>query len=428
MMQSPGTAVRQLDAPPATGAERTLTFGVIVAALGYFVDIYDLVLFSIVRVQCLKAIGITDPQALLDKGTLLLNVQMVGMLVGGIAWGVLGDRRGRVSILFGSILLYSIANLLNGFANTFNQFLALRFIAGVGLAGELGAGITLVAETLPAAKRGYGAAIVAGFGVLGAVLANKIAEVYDWRAAYIIGGVLGLALLVMRAGALESGLFKRALAAEQSATGSVGRGNFLRLFTDPARCWRYLCCIFAGLPLWYMVGILMTLSPELATQLGVEGKVTAGRAITYCYLGIAAGDFLSGVLSQILGTRKRVILAFQLMLAACVVAYFSARGVSLFTFYAICSAMGFAGGYWAVLLLMSAEQFGTNLRATAATTVPNFIRGALPLLSLLFASLKPSLGLTGSAAATGALCLALALLALTQLAETSGRELDFLEH
>ncbi len=426
MMQPPGTAAKQGDARAVSG-DRTLTLGVIVAALGYFVDIYDLVLFSIVRVPCLKAIGITDPQALLDKGTLLLNVQMFGMLVGGIAWGVLGDRRGRVSILFGSILLYSIANLLNGFANSFNAFFALRFIAGVGLAGELGAGITLVAETLPATKRGYGAAIVAGFGVLGAVLANKIAEVYDWRAAYLIGGVLGLALLVMRAGALESGLFRRALAAE-SAAGAVGRGNFLRLFTNPARCWRYLCCIFTGLPLWYMVGILLTLSPELATQLGVEGKVTAGRAITYAYIGIAAGDFISGVLSQIFGTRKRVILAFQLMMIACVAAYFSARGVSAFTFYAICSAMGFAGGYWAVLLLMSAEQFGTNLRATAATTVPNFIRGALPLLSTLFVGLKPSLGLTGSAAATGALCLALALLALTQLAETSGRELDFLEH
>ncbi len=413
-------------AAPLPLAERTLTLGVIVAALGYFVDIYDLVLFSIVRIRCLQAIGITDPQALLDQGALLLNVQMFGMLLGGIGWGILGDRRGRVSILFGSIILYSIANLLNGFANSFQSFVILRFVAGVGLAGELGAGITLVAETLPAGKRGYGAAIVAGFGVLGAVLANWIAERYDWRAAYIIGGVLGLALLALRFGAIESGMFKRALASD--AARGLARGNFLSLFTDRARCWRYVCCIFTGLPLWYMVGILMTLSPELARQLGVQGNVTAGRAITYCYLGIAAGDFLSGVASQLLHSRKRVILVFQLLMASCVVAYFSARGVSSTTFYLICSALGFAGGYWAVLLLMSAEQFGTNLRATVATTVPNFIRGALPLLTLLFQGLKPSLGLTGSAAVTGALCLTLALLALTQLAETSGRELDFLEH
>ncbi|MBV9658861.1 MAG: MFS transporter, partial [Verrucomicrobia bacterium] len=246
---------------------------------------------------------------------------------------------------------------------------------------------------------------------------------FQWRAAYLLGGVLGLTLLALRFGALESGLFER-LRTDASA---VERGNFLRLFADRRRLWRYLCCILAGLPLWYMVGILMTLAPELAGKLGVTGEVTAGRAITFCYLGIAAGDFASGVLTQLLHTRKRVILAFQLSMVACVAAYFSARGVSVATFYSICAALGFAGGYWAVLLLMSAEQFGTNLRATAATTVPNFIRGALTPLTLLFGALKPHLGLTASAAATGAVCLALALLGLSQLAETSGRALDFLE-
>ena len=399
-----------------------LSLGVIVAALGYFVDIYDLVLFSIVRVPSLQAIGITG-QALVDQGAWLLNVQMAGLLLGGICWGIWGDRRGRVSVLFASILLYSLANLANAFADSLFQFAVLRFIAGVGLAGELGAGITLVAERLPASRRGQGAALVGGIGVLGAVAANLVAERFQWRTAYLIGGCLGLVLLVLRFRSLESPLFRQL--AER--TESVKQGDFLALFRRGDRLLTYISCILVGLPLWYVVGILMSFAPELAKLLRVGGEITAGRAVMYCYLGFALGDFSSGFLSQALHSRKLVLAGFLTALAACVVWYFSAYQASDTLFYLICFCLGATGGYWAVLLITSSEQFGTNLRATATTTVPNFIRGALIPVTACFQTLKPSLGLINSAAVTGAIVLLAAFLGLFHLKETSGRDLDFVE-
>jgi putative MFS transporter len=399
-----------------------LSLGVIVAALGYFVDIYDLVLFSVVRVSSLQSIGISG-QALVDQGSLLLNVQMLGMLLGGVAWGILGDKRGRLSILFGSIILYSLANVANAFANSLTEFLILRFIAGVGLAGELGAGITLVAERLAISRRGQGAAIVAGFGVLGAVAANFVAEQLDWRSAYLVGGAMGLALLVLRWRSLESGLFQ-SLKSEQPA---ISRGNFISLFTRRERFVRYISCILVGLPLWYVVGILITFSPEFAKLLGIRGDISAGRAVMFCYLGFAAGDFLSGFVSQAFGTRKRVIFGFLAALGITLALYFCMYGAGAVMFYVICFLLGLTGGYWAVLLMMSAEQFGTNLRATVATTVPNFIRGTLIPLTILFQICKPAIGMVGSAALTGFLALVIAGIALSQLNETCNRSLDFLE-
>ena len=369
-----------------------LSLGVIVAALGYFVDIYDLVLFSVVRISSLKSIGISG-QALVDQGALLLNVQMFGMLLGGVAWGVIGDKRGRLSILFGSIILYSLANVANAFATSLTEFLILRFIAGVGLAGELGAGITLVAERLSTSQRGQGAALVAGFGVLGAVAANLVAEQLDWRSAYLVGGAMGLALLVLRYRALESGLFRSL----KSSRPAISRGNFVSLFTRRERFVRYISCILVGLPLWYVVGILITFSPEFAKLLGVGGAISAGRSVMFSYLG------------------------FTLAL------YFGLHGASEPVFYGVCFLLGLTGGYWAVLLMMSAEQFGTNLRATVATTVPNFIRGALIPVTIFFQMCKPVLGMIGSAALTGFVALVIAAVALSQLDETCHRSLDFLE-
>lgn len=411
-----------------TPSTRMLNAAVVVAALGYFVDLYDLILFGIVRVPSLRDIGVPEG-ALLEQGARLLNWQMTGMLLGGIAWGILGDRRGRVSILFGSIVLYSVANLLNAYADSLAQFTVLRFVAGVGLAGELGAGITLVAESLPTGKRGGSAAVVAGFGVLGAVAANLVAERYQWRAAYLIGGVMGLALLAVRAVAFESGLFRK-MAAATAAGETVRRGDFLGIFRRADRLGRYACCIGIGLPLWFMVGILMFFAPEFARTLGVAGTVTAGRAVMWCYLGLALGDFASGFLSQAVGSRRGVVLGFTLALAAGVGVYlFGLRGVGVGTFYTACGLLGFAGGYWAVLLVMAAEQFGTNLRATVTTTVPNFIRGAVPAITtvFLFAKEPQRLGLIGGAAGTGLFCFALAWWSLSRLKETCGRELDFYE-
>jgi MFS family permease len=393
---------------------------VIVAALGYFVDIYDLVLFSIVRVPSLKGIGISVPE-LIDKGVLLLNMQMIGMLLGGILWGVLGDRKGRLKIMFGSIFIYSLANLANGMVTSIEAYAALRFIAGVGLAGELGAGITLVSEVLHKSIRGYGTMIVASVGVSGAILANFVAKSFDWRSAFYIGGVLGLMLLVLRISVSESGMFK----GMEGST--VSRGNFLSLFTSRDRFSRFLHSILIGLPSWFVVGVLITFSPEFAKVLNIQGQVSAGNAVMYCYMGLVAGDLASGLLSQLFKSRKKVILLFLVLTVAAVGAYFGAGGVSAATFYLVCGLLGFGIGYWAIFVTVAAEQFGTNLRATVATTVPNFVRGMTVPITMLFQYVRKPLGIETGALAVGVLCLAIALFSLSRLQETFHKDLDYFE-
>lgn len=393
---------------------------VIVAALGYFVDIYDLVLFSIVRIPSLKGIGLSG-QGLIDKGVFLLNMQMAGMLLGGILWGVLGDRKGRLKIMFGSICIYSLANLANGFVTSIEAYAFLRFVAGVGLAGELGAGITLVSEVLHRSIRGYGTMIVATVGVSGAILANIVANAFDWRTAFFIGGVLGLLLLLLRVTVAESGMFK-GMQANQ-----VSKGNFLSLFTSRDRFGRFLHSILIGLPSWFVVGVLITFSPEFAKVLSVQGTVSAGNAVMYCYLGLVVGDLASGLLSQLLQSRKKVVLVFLLFSVAAVAAYFSARGVTAGVFYGICGLLGFGIGYWAIFVTVAAEQFGTNLRATVATSVPNFVRGMTIPITMLFQLARKYLGIELGALAVGALCLVIALISLSRLQETFHKDLDYFE-
>ena len=405
---------------PTSTSYKVLSLPVIIAALGYFVDIYDLVLFSIVRVPSLKALGLQG-QELIDQGVFLLNMQMAGMLVGGILWGVLGDRKGRLKIMFASIFLYSIANLLNGLVSTLPAYALLRFVAGVGLAGELGAGITLVSEVLHKSVRGYGTMIVASVGVSGAILANFVAKTFDWRNAFFIGGVLGLLLLITRISVAESGMFK------QMATAQVSKGNFLSLFTSRERFGRYLHSILIGIPTWFVVGVLITFSPEFAKALGVSGAVSAGNAVMFCYLGLVLGDLASGLLSQALKSRKQVVLIFLLLTIAGIGWYFLARGVSPTMFYAICTFLGFGSGYWAIFVTIAAEQFGTNLRATVATTVPNFVRGMVVPITLLFQFCRKQFGLEAGALLVGALCLAIALFSLWRLKETFHKDLDYFE-
>lgn len=393
---------------------------VIVAALGYFVDIYDLVLFSIVRVPSLMALGL-EGQELIDQGVFLLNMQMAGMLVGGILWGVLGDRKGRLKIMFASIFLYSIANLANAFVTSIPAYAALRFVAGVGLAGELGAGITLVAEILHKSVRGYGTMIVASVGVSGAILANLVAKHFDWRSAFVIGGVLGLLLLITRIKVAESGMFR------QMETVAVSKGNFLALFSSWSRFTRYLHSILIGIPSWFVVGVLITFSPEFARALGIQGAVSAGNAVMYCYVGLVAGDLASGLLSQLLKSRRKAIFLFLMITVAAVGAYFLAQGASVATFYAICGLLGFGIGYWAIFVTVAAEQFGTNLRATVATSVPNFVRGMTVPITMLFQLFRQPLGLEGGALAVGALCLLIALFSLWRLEETFHKDLDYFE-
>ncbi len=359
------------------------SIAVIVAALGYFVDIYDLLLFTIVREPSLAGIGvnIADAKATIAASTKIINWQMVGLLLGGILWGVIGDKKGRLSVLFGSILLYSVANFLTGYVTTVDQYAYARFVAGIGLAGELGAGITLVSELLPKEKRGIGTSLVAGIGLFGAVFAYftyKFTD--DWRLCYKIGGVLGIGLLILRMKVAESGMFNEVK--EQN----VSRGNFFMFFTKRSRFKKYVLAILIGLPTWYVIGILVNLSNRFAQSFYGDTVLESGRAIMYAYIGIAVGDILIGFVSQYFKSRKKALFLFYGLCIISGILFFSTYNNSDARMYAICAAMGFSTGFWAIFVTMGAEQFGTNLRATAATTIPNLVRGSLPLINLLFIS------------------------------------------
>ncbi len=401
-------------------AAKRIWIPVCVGALGYFVDVYDLVLFSIVRIASLRALNVPDSQ-LLDVGVTLLNSQMFGMLVGGIAWGMLGDKRGRLSVLFGSILLYSVANIANGFVTSVEAYAILRFIAGFGLAGELGAAITLVSEILPKETRGYGTGIVAGIGLSGAVAAGLTGDYLDWRTAYIVGGCMGLALLVLRMGIFESGLYL------SSKMADARRGDLSLFLQQPKRLLKFFCCIGIGIPVWCVVGVIMSFAPEFAVALNIQGPVTSGSAILFCYVGISSGDLLSGCLSQYFGTRKKVVFISLILLSILVAGALLSYGMSSKVFYTYAVLMGLATGYWAVFVTMAAEQFGTNLRSTVATSVPNLVRGTVVISTSLFRFLVPSMGIVGSAAVVFALFIALGFVSLSQLEETHGKDLDFLE-
>lgn len=400
---------------------RNVTVIVVVAALGYFVDIYDLVLFSIVRVASLKSFGIAGDELLKD-GVLLLNMQMAGMLVGGIIWGILGDKKGRVSVLFGSIIMYSLANIANGFVQDVTQYAVLRFIAGIGLAGELGAGITLVSEVMSKESRGYGTTIVATIGILGAVAAALVGDMFPWRTAYFVGGGLGLLLLLLRVGIYESGMFS--MLKEKD----VSKGSFHLLFTDWKRFKKYAKCIAIGVPLWFVVGILVTFSPEFGKAFGFAEPISAGKGIMYCYIGLAIGDFSSGYLSQYMKSRKKVVIIFISVMAFFIFVYLFANNYGAFFLYTLCMLLGIGAGYWAVFVTIASEQFGTNLRATVTTTVPNFVRGGVVPMTILFQYLSGGMGIIYSAMTVGILALILAYLSAFRLEETYGKDLDYVEN
>jgi putative MFS transporter len=415
-MQSPVS----ISARPEMSFGRAAIGALAVSALGYFVDIYDLILFFMLRVKSLRALGVPDTE-LLNQGIRLINWQMGGMLIGGIIWGVLGDKRGRLSVLFGSILLYSIANIANAFITTIPAYAALRFVAGIGLAGELGAGITLVSETLPKHIRGMGTSFVAGFGILGAVVAYLVGAKFVWTTAYIVGGIMGLVLLVLRVGVFESAMFRKLAAPPRD------RGNFFRLFTEKRRAIKYVSIIVLGLPIWFTVSILMGLSPEIGKAMGMSEAPDPGRAVLFCYIGLAISDVASGIISAALKSRKKTVFGFLAVTLAAMSAYFFVRPEHVSSFYGICFALGIGCGYWAMFVTIAAEQFGTNLRATATTTVPNFVRGAVTLLTLIFQAAKPTLGVVGSAETVGYTTLAVAFVAALLLEETYGKDLDYVE-
>lgn len=392
---------------------------VIVAALGYFVDLYDLVLFGVVRDDSLKSLGFSR-QALREAGVSLFNYQMAGFLIGGIIWGIFGDIRGRLSVLFGTIILYSAANIANGFVHDLTSYSILRFIAGIGLAGELGVGITLVSESLPIEKRTLGTMLVVVFGALGAVVAAEVGDI-GWRTAYFVGGGLGFVLLLLRIGTHESAIYKNI------SKSKVRKGSFHELFTSKVRFLKYLSCICIGLPVWFTVGVLIFYAKDFAGIIGVKGTVVVGKCIMYSYFGLAAGDLCCGLLSYYLKSRRKAILIFLATSVISFVWYFLVKDISLAYFYFLTFILGAFTGYWGIFVTIAAEQFGTNLRATVTTTVPNFVRGAAVPITLSYVALQKSLGVLYSAGIVGGVCIGLALVSIVSIKETFSKDLDYIE-
>ena len=420
-------AVLTHSARTATPPVGLFSLPVLVAALGYFVDIYDLLLFGIVRVPSLRDLGLTADQ-ISSVGTRILNGQMGGLLLGGILWGVLGDKRGRLSVLFGSILTYSVANLACvlithvTFMDPVTYYTLMRFVAGLGLAGELGVSITLVSELLPARQRAIGTSLVAGIGILGAVVAFFTVKLLDWQLAFFTGGALGIALLMLRVGVIESGMFTQV-----KGQSSISRGNFLAFFTNRNRLSRYLKCIAIGLPTWFVIGVLATFSNEFGKAFGITQAVQPGLAILWSYVGLAVGDLASGLISHYLASRRKAVgLLMGLALMGYLVFLYSGIDTP-FQLYGLCLFMGMGIGYWAMFVTIGAEQFGTNLRATAATTVPNMVRGLVIPMTLSYQALKPSLNVINAGAVVGLICFLLGFYAILTIPETHNRALDFLE-
>ncbi len=401
-------------------AKQLLSIPVIVAALGYMVDMYDLFLFSIVRVPSLKALNLPG-EKLLENGIMLLNLQMAGMLIGGIIWGIMGDKKGRLSVLFGSILIYSIANIGNGFVTNITQYAVLRFIAGFGLAGELGAGVTLVTEILPKEKRGYGTTLVATMGVMGALLAYLVSHIFDWRASYFIGGGLGLILMIMRIKVFESGIFMHL------KEKNIKRGDVVKLFNNKTRFSKYINSILIGMPIWFVTGILITFSPEFGQALGLDAPVDAGKAVMITFSGQVLGNLTSGFLSQYLQSRKKVIFLFIFSSLLFVLVYLLFPFNSTTLFYLLCACLGFCSGYWTLFITVAAELFGSDLRATVATTVPNFVRGSVIPLTMLFALMKNYTGTIYGALIVGLFTYAVAIFALVYLEETFKKDVNYIE-
>ncbi len=393
---------------------------VIVAALGYFVDIYDLLLFNIVRIPSLKSFGLD--QAAVDKqGEFIIGIQMLGLLIGGVIWGVTGDKKGRLSVLFGSIILYSLANIANGFVHTVPQYAIARFIAGIGLAGELGAGITLVSELLSKEQRGIGTSLVAGLGLTGAVVAFFISQKFSWRVCYFIGGGLGFLLLFLRIGIFESGMY-------QSLEKNISKGNLLMFFNNGRRFRKYVCSILLGLPTWFVIGILIAFSNEFAKNFGIVGDINPGKATMFAYVAISVGDVLAGLLSQLLKSRKKALYIYYALIVVMGTLYFTQTNNSSATsMYWITAGLGLSVGYWSVFVTMGAEQFGTNLRATAATTIPNMVRGALPLMLILFNGLQHYFTYTFSGLLTGVIVMIIGIVATIFTEETFYKELAYIE-
>ena len=403
-----------------TPSASIFNIAVLVAALGYFVDIYDLLLFNIVRVDSLTDLGLNAAQ-IKSEGEFIISIQMIGLLIGGIIWGMLGDKKGRLSVLFGSIILYSVANIINGFVQTSNQYALVRFVAGLGLAGELGAGITLVSELVSKEKRGLSTSLLAGIGLTGAVFAYFISLYFHWRTCYFIGGGMGFCLLLLRVSVFESGMFN------EVKNSNIAKGNFLLFFNNKQRFFKYAKAILIGLPTWYVIGILLAFSNNFAEKFGITEKILPKKATMYAYVAIAIADVLIGLVSHWLKSRKKALYIFYFLTAVSIILFFNQDGGSASQMYIICAALGFGTGFWALFVTMAAEQFGTNMRATATTTAPNMVRGSLPLMLLMFNGFQHFTTYVNAAIWVGVIVMAVSIAAAYFTEETFGKDLNFIE-
>lgn len=406
--------------------KKGVTLLIIVAALGYFVDIFDLLLFGMLRISSLRSLGVDD--SLLESiGLRLDNWQMLGMIIGGVFWGILGDKKGRLSVLFGSILTYSIANTLNAYIHNITHYEILRFMAGFGLAGELGAGITLVNESLSKEKRGIATAFVAGFGILGAVVGSLIVLwLKDWRTCYLIGGLMGFALLILRVSVYESGMYL----ALKDKTSNLG--NIFILLKNKKKFIKYISIIAIAIPIWFVVQLYAKYAPELADALGLhydDKKKVAVYAIMAIYGGLTIGDISCGFLSNYLKSRKKAIIIYIMMSIVFIALFWTIGKINMTMFYVMIFMLGLSIGYWAVFMSTAAESFGINIRSTVTSTAPNFVRGSVIAVNLMYTTLKSNFGFTTQSANlfVGAICIGISILAWTQLEETFGKDLDYVE-
>jgi MFS family permease len=399
---------------------RILTPTVLISALGYFVDLFDITLFGVVRAPSMLALGITSVEDLISVGVKLYNLQMGGMLIGGIFWGILGDKKGRHVVLYSSIFLYSMANFLNGFVTSVWQYEILRFLAGVGLAGELGAAVTMVSETLNKEDRGYATTLIATLGMIGSLCAAIVGKYFAWNHAYFIGGGLGFLLLAARFKTFDSKMF------EKMVEKKVERGNIF-LLLKPKKALKYLCSVAVGIPIYFITSILLTLAPEVTSEMHLTGPVTAPDALIYGSIGLALGDLLSGLVSQWMRSRKKAIGLFLAIAIASMFFYMNAEGKSPKYIYTLCFILGTCAGYWAVLVTTAAEQFGTNIRSTVATSVPNFVRGSGMIMATSFLFLKPHYSISQTVLIIGSSVFTISYMALYLLKETYGTDLDFME-
>lgn len=401
--------------------KKSLYFAILVAALGYFVDVYDIILFSAVRIPSLRSIGIPE-EALTTIGLKLINIQLVGMLLGGLTWGILGDKKGRLSMLFGSIFLYSSATLANAFVTNLETYAILRFIAGFGLAGELGGGITLVNELMSKEKRGLGTMIVVTSGIFGGIAGGLIGNYLPWQTAYILGGLGGFVLLFLRMSVTESRLFNQIHLQTQ-----IKKGDLLLFLRNPVLLIKLLKCLAVGAPFWVFIGLFMAFAPELGEALHVTGPVTAAWAILYFNIGLGLGDLSSSLLSQIMGSRKKAIMLYLFLTFAATCCFLSLQAPTAALFYFFCAIIGLSSGSWVLFIMITAEQFGTNLRATVSAATPNFVRGMGIPFSLILAVLKPHTGILWGLGIISLSCIAIAFLSICSLKETFATDLDFIE-